>query len=480
MMRLLIRHLLGAALGDLKTWSMWRTVLKAAFGITLNRDEARAFASVAGGRESPTQRVRELWAIIGRRGAKSRMAALIACYVACFQKHKLSPGERGLVLVLAATTDQAKVVFDYALGFLQASPILRQQIDTTTAHEIRLKNGLTIATHANSFRSIRGRSLCCCVFDECAFWYDEASSNPDKEIYTAVLPALLTTNGMLVAISSAYRKTGLLYTKHRDYFGKDDDNILVVKGATATFNQTVNEAAIAALRAADPLGASAEWDSTFRSDLEGFLDDAVIDKAINCARPLELPPRPHLIYKAFTDPSGGAIAGDAYALCIAHREGPDRYIVDVVRGRKGPFDPIEVTREFGNLCKLYRIREIVGDNYGKEWTQSAWRSVGFHYIRAEETASKLYLEGQPIFNRGQIEIPDDATLIRELRLLERRPSNLGREVVSHPRGANDDRANSLFGVLRLISQYRGFTAADMGIANHGLEVWNEMQLKKKA
>ena len=75
-----------------------------------------------------------------------------------------------------------------------------------------------------------------------------------------------------------------------------------------------------------------------------------------------------------------------------------------------------------------------------------------------------------MFNRGEVEIPDDATLIRELRLLERRPSNLGRETVSHPRGAHDDRANAVFGVLRLISKYRGFTAADMIYANRGADL----------
>ena len=54
------------------------------------------------------------------------------------------------------------MVFDYAMGFLQASDLLRKQIDSATTTEIRLKNGIVIATHANSFRSIRGRSLCCC------------------------------------------------------------------------------------------------------------------------------------------------------------------------------------------------------------------------------------------------------------------------------------------------------------------------------
>ena len=38
------------ALGDPATWQMWRIVLKAGFGIVLNRDEARAFATIAGGR----------------------------------------------------------------------------------------------------------------------------------------------------------------------------------------------------------------------------------------------------------------------------------------------------------------------------------------------------------------------------------------------------------------------------------------------
>jgi hypothetical protein len=40
----------------------------------------------------------------------------------------------------------------------------------------------------------------------------------------------------------------------------------------------------------------------------------------------------------------------------------------------------------------------------------------------------LYLEGQPHFNRGLVEIPDDAVLIRELRQLERHPGDLGKEV----------------------------------------------------
>jgi phage terminase large subunit-like protein len=76
----------------------------------------------------PIKRVRELWCIIGRRGGKSRMAAALACYFALFVKHKLAGGERGMVLVLAATTEQARVVFDYTRAFLNSSPVLQKEI----------------------------------------------------------------------------------------------------------------------------------------------------------------------------------------------------------------------------------------------------------------------------------------------------------------------------------------------------------------
>ena len=217
------RKLLGAALGDAATWQVWRVALKAAFGIELNRDEARAFASIAGSRKPPAQRVRELWAIGGRRGGKSRMAALIAVYLAIFCTYRLARGEVGMVLVLAASQPQARTVFDYIRGFLEASPILRQEVAEIRAHEIRLHNGIIIAVHSNSFRTVRGRTLVACIFDEAAFWRDESSATPDIETYRAVLPSLATTDGMLVGISTPYRKLGLLHQKHRDHFGVEGD-----------------------------------------------------------------------------------------------------------------------------------------------------------------------------------------------------------------------------------------------------------------
>ena len=45
------KNLLGAALGDLTPWKVWRVVLRAAFALGLDTDEERAiFAEISGGR----------------------------------------------------------------------------------------------------------------------------------------------------------------------------------------------------------------------------------------------------------------------------------------------------------------------------------------------------------------------------------------------------------------------------------------------
>ena len=108
------------------------------------------------------------------------------------------------------------------MAFLRKSPILRQMIKSTTAFEIRLNNGVTIAIHTNSFRLIRGKTLLACVFDEIAFWRDDTSANPDVETYRAVRPSLARTDGMLIGISSPYRRSGLIYSKFRDHYDVED------------------------------------------------------------------------------------------------------------------------------------------------------------------------------------------------------------------------------------------------------------------
>ncbi|MFB9979450.1 terminase [Mesorhizobium kowhaii] len=439
--------LLGAALGDITPWQTWRTILKAAFGMALTTSEAAVFDRLSGGRRAPTKRVQELWVIAGRRGGKSRMAAAVSAYLAAFDDHrgKLAAGETGYVMALAPSKSQARTVSGYAEGFFQQSAILREQIEATTAEEIRLKGNVAIGVHTNSFRTVRGRTLLGAVFDESAFWRDETSASPDVEVYRAILPALATTGGLLVGISSAYRKIGLIYTKFRDHFGQDDPDILVIRAGTEDLNPTIDKRIIERARKADPEAAFAEWDGEFRNDLSSLLDDASIDAAIDPDRPMELPPRDGVKYVSFTDASAGR--HDSFTICVGHTES-DRFIADVVRGRRAPFDPNDVAKEFAGIAKAYGCSEVVGDNFAGEWVVQAFKSAGIGYKRADHPKSVLYLESLSSFMRRAISIPNHSQLIRELRLLERRTSRSGRDSVDHPQsGGADDHANALVGAL---------------------------------
>ena len=441
---LLDPELLGAGLGDPGTWSTWLGVLRAAFGLKLNRKDRRAFETVSR-RKPPTQRVRELWAIVGRRSGKSRIAALLAVFFACFVPHTLAAGEIGTVLVLAASKDQARVVFNYAAGFLQTSPVLAHEVEETTVDEIRLRNGVVIAIHAASFRTVRGRTLLAAIFDEAAYWRDDTSSNPDVEIYRSILPALSTTNGMLIGISTGYRKIGLLYQKHREHFGVNDPDVLVVGGSSEQFNPTINSSIIAQARADDPEVALAEWDGGFRSDIAGLLMMRRLTRQLIMADRSNW--HPAVGFRILRSPIRQGVVTMRLRSAVGHREN-DLFVADVIRGRGAPFDPQSVTDEFAKLLKQYRVSEVVTDHYAAEWAAAAWRDAGIKQAQSELNKSELYVEGLPEFMRGAVRIPHHSRLLRELRLLERRASRAGRDLVDHGRNGSDDFANALFGAIR--------------------------------
>ena len=202
-----------------------------------------------------------------------------------------------------------------------------------TANEIKLTNGVTISVHSNSFRLIRGRTLLAFVFDEIAYWRDDTSANPDIETYRAVRPSLAHTGGMLIGISSPYRRAGLLHQKFKDHYAVDDNDVLVVRrnGAVQSDHIRCHHRQGDAQR---PEIARSEWGAEFRTDVGSLLDDAVIEDAIDYARPLELPPRGGRRYLAFADASAGR--HDAFTLCIGHPEGKGRGDLrrDVIRGRR--------------------------------------------------------------------------------------------------------------------------------------------------
>jgi hypothetical protein len=97
-------HLFARWFQPLESWAAWFVVLRALFGLTMTPSEIEIFQRFTGRSSPPTRPAREAWLIVGRRGGKSRIAALIAVFVAAFRdyRHILAPGEAPKYLAIRA------------------------------------------------------------------------------------------------------------------------------------------------------------------------------------------------------------------------------------------------------------------------------------------------------------------------------------------------------------------------------------------
>ena len=243
-------------------------------------------------REPPQQRVRELWVIGGRRGGRIVASLIIAYAAAMFDGKRrmiagltlpaMRKGERATIFCLARDRDQANIALGYVRSYFEEIPELAAMVTRETRDGLELVNGVDIVIATNDFRGIRGRAVLCAVLDECAFYKDESTATPDTELYAALTPGTLTLRdqALIVGISSAHKKAGLLYSKFQQSYGQDDPNALVVKASSMQLNPTLPADEIAAEIAADPDLKRAEYLCEWRADISNFVSPEIVDASI--------------------------------------------------------------------------------------------------------------------------------------------------------------------------------------------------------
>jgi hypothetical protein len=442
--------LFGSAFPDAESWEAWRAFLAAVFGLPMTEEQAALYRRHTGRHTPPTSPAREVWAICGRRAGKSRIASLLAVFVAAFRDYTglLAPGEKATVAVIAADRQQARVVFRYIVGLLNAVPMLRALVVRQTANAIELRGDVVIEVHTCSYRSTRGYSFAVVICDETAFWRSEDSASPDVEVLNAVRPGLTTLPGsMLIAISSPYSRRGALWQAFRQHYGKDGDPVLVWKADTRSMNPTVSADVVEQALAEDEPAARAEWLAEFRSDLEAFVSREAIEACTVPGR-VGLPPTNGNWYFGFCDPSGGG--GDAFTLAISHQEdrnGSRVAVLDYLVERRPPFSPDAVVEEYAQALKAYRLSRVVADHYAGRWVVDAFGKHGISCEQNAEPKSVLYGNLLPLLNSGRCELLDLPRLHAQLLGLERRTARGGRDTIDHAPGSHDDLANAAAGAL---------------------------------
>ena len=443
------QKIFGSLFKDQSTWASWKAALKAIFGLPLSSGELKTFRKFTGRKKQPENPFKETFLIVGRRGGKSFISALIAVYLAVFKDWSefLRPGEIGYIMCIASDRKQAGVVLSYVRAILRL-PIFKGMVVNETKEEIELNNQVAIAVHTCSYRSLRGFTVLAAVCDEIAFWRHEGA-NPAKEILTALRPAMGTVpDSLLLCISTPYSRTGPLYEAFRDKYQKDDPDSLVWVAPTREMNPTIDQKIIDKALKEDYSAARAEWMAEFREDVETFLPTEMIEAAVIHGR-YELPKIKGVFHHAFTDPSGGRL--DSFTLAIAHREN-GKVVLDRVEERFPPFGPEDVAGEFAEILKGYGIHKVYGDRYAGEWVTQAFKKHDITLTHSDKDKSEIYLNFEPILAQGQVELLDNKRLLQQLRGLERKTRSGGKDRVDHYPGGHDDLANSAAGAVVLAKQ----------------------------
>lgn len=429
------------------SWAPWKALLAALFGLPMDDDALAIYREHTGRQAAPVRPFSECALIIGRRGGKSRILALIAVYLAAFNDYMrhLAPGEKATIAVICADRKQSRVIMRYVTGLFDNVPMLSGLITDRTQETLTLSNSVIIEVATASFRVTRGYSLAAAICDEVAFWRAEDSANPDVEIYRALRPSMATLPGaMLISASSPYRKRGVLYDSYRKYFGVEGGRVLAWQGASADMNPSLDPEFVAQAYLDDPAAASSELGAQWRDDINDYIQRATVEACVVPGR-VSLPRSAG--HFAFADLAGGG--SDSHCLAIAHRAHDGTAVLDMTCELKGPSSPEAAVVRFAALLKEYGLSKVVGDKYAASWPILRFAEQGVTYEQSLPTKGEIYTNFLPILLSGRVELTDDPRLVSQYCGLERRTQRGGKDSIDHAPGGHDDLANASAGALLL-------------------------------
>jgi hypothetical protein len=415
-------------------------------GNDMTSEEKEIYRLCTGRKNLPTKPCREASILSGARGGKTgRIACGHGAHKAAFGNHvkHLARGERAVIPLVAQDFSAGKVAKDYFQDYFTNSPLLKGMVDgDVLATEIKLVNRTSIRVFSCTHAAMRAYSIPNAYLDEVSMWRMEGSVDSDIEVLTSCRRGMIQfPDSQIIRTSTPYLKDGVMYADFQNFFGVDDSPLLVWRASTLLMNPSLRTAELETLKRIDPLRYSREFDAEWIDALDSFIPAAWVEGAVRRNR-RDNPPIPGMAYVKSIDQS--QLRGDKFAIAIGHKE-KDAVIIDLVRAWSGNGAEIvnleAVVQEIVTIARRYGgTADFIGDQQAKDWVSEAFRRAGGSFRKSERDTSTCYLEAEPFFSQGRIEIPDDADLIRELKLLERRPRPGGKVLVDHPRNGHDDLA----------------------------------------
>ncbi len=399
--------------------------------------------------------------IVGRRGGKTTLAAIVAIYstIKVNWRPYLTKTPVATVLVLSHSVDLSEEILDMLKQLVEGSEILNRlrnfrKKNTTKIFHLRVPflkdndeieySNVRIKVGAASKKTTRGSAVCTLLCDEIAYWnLSEESAEPDSEILRAARMSLLQfkEHGTIIKMSSPGIKQGVLY----DEWMKREDlrqDYIQFKAPSWVWNTILGVNEFKAEHRLDPDGFDTELRANFVDSISNFILPEFVDMCVTKGVKFNLPADDrHTIYSAAID---AAFKGDRFAFAVVgyNEKRVTMYALKYWEGtKKKPVQIHEVATYIRTVCKQYGLNEIAGDQYSFQPLRELFLQYGINLVENTFTLPykrKIYFGMKRLIHNQQFDLLDEPLLHKEIKELVVEQTSSGQIRIGHPQGGSDD------------------------------------------
>ncbi len=405
--------------------------------------------------------------VIGRRGGKTTLSAMLAIYCAISTNWKpfLRKTPFATVLVLSHTREFSDEIIELIRSLVEASPILSRLINKkkrNTASTLNLKvpwivdnklehSRVQIKTSAASSKSTRGVAACAVLCDEIAYWnLDENLKETDEKIMKAVRPATkqFGRSALIIKLSSPGIKQGVLYNEYLRW-GKGDlpKNYVVFKAPSWVWNTILPKEEFIIEYELDKDGFDTEYRANFVDSISNFISPEFVDLAVLDTVKFRAPePEKDIKYFAAID---AAFKKDRFTFSLVGVS-ENRVTQFVSKGwegtRQNPVKAHEVAEYIKNILKQFPVDFVSADQFAFQPLKEIFDQYN---VTLEESVftptfkKKIYFNLKKLVHSQQLDMLDNATQTKEIKELIVEVAASGTIKIGHPTGGSDDFSDSL-------------------------------------
>lgn len=356
------------------------------------------------------------WLLLsGRRGGKSLLSDVIACYEATVEDFSgiTREGEDRYILIVSVRDENAKLHIRNIAKLLRNGRRTRGLIKQVKEDQIILKNNVVILSLPASARAARGYTASTLILDEAAFFVDTFGNSSAEAIFTALSPTVATfgDKARVVITTSVNAKVGLVYELYDRASSGELEDWHITKTGSQDLNPKVSERIIKNALKRDPEAAQAEYFSEFREQTESYLSSEAIDQCVDPGLVSKVEPGKG--YLMAIDP---ALMRDNYAYAIGHRE-DGLVIIDYIFRLTAPVNANAAEDLLKGLNERYRPTGILCDNPSTvQRLKGELPMVYEPFTRPQKL--RIYGALKEAINLGMVALPNDPDLIAELKALQ--------------------------------------------------------------